>query len=339
MTILEANLKNFFFLFIVLNISCDSEPNYILLKGSTFGTYYQLKFFEHDKTNPIIEKEIDSIFDHFNSSLSTYISSSIISKVNRNEKVIVDDLFIDVFKKSKIIYEKTDGYFDPSIGTLLDYAGFGPKKNQNIVSKDSLNIILSTVGFDKIDILDGEVRKLNNKSKLDFNAIAKGYAVDVISEFLNSRSINDYMVDIGGEIRTSGKNHFKDMFWSIAIENPLPNKSDDKFYKRINLQNAAIATSGNYRNFRIDSLTGKKYVHIINPINGQFEQTNIFSVSVLSKSCFISDAYATAMMAGSLNNAKKLTQENDEIESLIIYLDDNDELKSFISVGFKEFVF
>ena len=225
------------------------------------------------------------------------------------------------------------------IGTLLEYAGFGPKKTENIISQDSLNIILSTVGFDKIDIVDRQVKKLNYKSKLDFNAIAKGYAVDVISEFLNSKSINDYMVDIGGEIRSSGKNHFKDMFWSIAIDNPLPDRVDDKFYTRIRLQNAAIATSGNYRNFRIDSATGKKYVHIINPINGQFEQTNIFSVSVLSRSCFISDAYATAMMAGSLDNAQKLTQENDEIESLIIYLDNNDELKSFISEGFQEFIF
>ena len=337
--ILEVNFKKLFFLFILLNISCDFEPNYTLLKGSTFGTYYQVKFFEVDKNNSTIEREIDSIFDRFNSSLSTYISSSTISKVNRNEKVIVDDLFIDIFRKSKIIYEKTNGYFDPSIGLLLDYAGFGPIKNQNIVSEDSLAIILKTVGFNKIDIIDRQVRKLNNKSKLDFNAIAKGYAVDVISEFLNSKYIDNYMVDIGGEIRTSGKNHLRDMFWSIAIENPIPNKSDDKFYKKITLQNAAIATSGNYRNFRIDSVTGKKYVHIINPINGQFEQTNIFSVSVLSKSCFVSDAFATAMMACSLDYAKKLTKENDEIESMIIYLDDNDELKSFISEGFQENVF
>ena len=107
--ILEVNFKKLFFLFIFLNISCDFEPNYKLLKGSTFGTYYQVKFFEVDKNNSTIEKEIDSIFDHFNSSLSTYISSSIISKVNRNEKVIADDLFIDIFKKSKIIYEKTNG--------------------------------------------------------------------------------------------------------------------------------------------------------------------------------------------------------------------------------------
>ena len=203
----------------------------------------------------------------------------------------------------------------------------------------NFNKIYKLIKFHKIDIVDGQVRKLNNKSKLDFNAIAKGYAVDVISEFLNSKYIDNYMVNIGGEIRTSGKNHLRDMFWSIAIENPIPNKSDDKFYKKITLQNAAIATSGNYRNFRIDSITGKKYVHIINPINGQFEQTNIFSVSVLSKSCFVSDAFATAMMAGSLDYAKKLTKENDEIESMIIYLDDNDELKSFISEGFQENVF
>ena len=95
--ILEVNFKKIFFLFIFLNISCDFEPNYKLFKGSTFGTYYQVKFFEVDKNYSTIEKEIDSIFDHFNSSLSTYISSSTISKVNRNEKVIVDDLFIDIF--------------------------------------------------------------------------------------------------------------------------------------------------------------------------------------------------------------------------------------------------
>ena len=336
---LEASLKKIFFLFVLLNISCDFEPNYTLLKGSTFGTYYQIKFFEFDEENHIIEKEIDSIFNHFNNSLSTYIQSSIISKVNRNEKVIVDDLFDDIFKKSKLIYKKTGGYFDPSIGKLLDYAGFGPIKNKNLISKDSLNMIFNTVGFDKIEIIDGEVKKLNYESKLDFNAIAKGYAVDVISEFLISKSIYDFMVDIGGEIRTSGKNKSKDMFWSIAIENPIPNKTDDNFYKRIKLQNAAIATSGNYRNFRIDSVTGKKYVHIINPINGEFEQTNILSVSVISYSCFVSDAFATAMMAGNLDNAQKLTLENDDIESMIIYLDDNDELKSFISEGFQKFIY
>ena len=130
---LEANLKKILFLFILLNISCDLEPNYTLLKGSTFGTYYQVKFFECDESNHLIEKEIDSIFNHFNNSLSTYIQSSIISKVNRNEKVIVDDLFNDIFKKSKLIYKKTGGYFDPSIGKLLDYAGFGPLKNKNII--------------------------------------------------------------------------------------------------------------------------------------------------------------------------------------------------------------
>ena len=128
--ILVARIKKLFLVLIILNFSCDIEPNYKVLKGSTFGTYYQIKFFEYDQKNPIIDKEIDSIFDKFNSSLSTYISSSTISKVNRNEEVLLDDLFIDVFKKSKIIHEKTSGYFDPSIGKLLEYAGFGPKKKK-----------------------------------------------------------------------------------------------------------------------------------------------------------------------------------------------------------------
>ena len=196
-------------------------------------------------------------------------------------------------------------------------------------------LYLKQLALIKLILLTDRSEKLNNKSKLDFNAIAKGYAVDVISEFLNSKSIDNYMVDIGGD-KNIWKKPLQDMFWSIAIENPIPNKSDDKFYKKITLQNAAIATSGNYRNFRIDSVTGKNYVHIINPINGQFEQTNIFSVSVLSKSCFVSDAFATAMMASSLDYAKKLTKENDEIESMIIYLDDNDELKVLFQRDFRK---
>ena len=335
---LNSYLKYFcLFLSVNLIISCDIKRPYDELSGSTFGTFYNIKFFSHDE-NIINKTEIDSIFSMFDNSLSTYIDASTISKVNRGENIQLDNLFIDVFNKSKVIYNKTGGMFDPSIGNLLEYYGFGPDKTINEINSNEILLILQSVGFDKVSIVNNKLRKQNQFTKLDFNAIAKGYAVDVVGEMLESKGVNDYMINIGGEIRSMGKNHFKDSFWKIGIENPEPNKQDDIISKKVKLNNVSIASSGNYRNYRVDPKTGIKYVHTINPLNGKSQQSNILSASVISKSCFVADAYATAMMVGNLDYIINLTENNDEIESLIIYFDSNNNLSEYISDGFKELI-
>ena len=335
---LNSYLK-YFCLFISVNfiISCDIKRPYDELSGSTFGTFYNIKFFSNDE-NIINKKEIDSIFSMFDNSLSTYIDNSTISKVNRGENIQLDNLFIDVFNKSKVIYNKTGGMFDPSIGNLLEYYGFGPDKTVNEINSNEILLILQSVGFDKVSIVNNKLVKQNQFTKLDFNAIAKGYAVDIVGEMLESKGVNDYMINIGGEIRSMGKNHFKDSFWKIGIENPEPKKQDDIISKKVKLNNVSIASSGNYRNYRVDPKTGIKYVHTINPINGKSQQSNILSASVISKSCFVADAYATAMMVGNLDYIINLTENNDEIESLIIYFDSNNNLSEYISDGFKELI-
>ena len=335
---LNSYLK-YFCLFISVNliISCDIKRPYDELSGSTFGTFYNIKFFSNDE-NIINKKEIDSIFSMFDNSLSTYIDNSTISKVNRGENIQLDNLFIDVFNKSKVIYNKTGGMFDPSIGNLLEYYGFGPDKTINEINSNEILLILQSVGFDKVSIVNNKLVKQNQFTKLDFNAIAKGYAVDIVAEMLESKGVNDYMINIGGEIRSMGKNHFKDSFWKIGIENPEPKKQDDIISKKVKLNNVSIASSGNYRNYRVDPKTGIKYVHTINPINGKSQQSNILSASVISKSCFVADAYATAMMVGNLDYIINLTENNDEIESLIIYFDSNNNLSEYISDGFKELI-
>ena len=340
--ILENKLNSYlkyFCLFISVNliISCDIKRPYDELSGSTFGTFYNIKFFSNDE-NIINKKEIDSIFSMFDNSLSTYIDTSTISKVNKGENIELDNLFIDVFNKSKVIYNKTGGMFDPSIGNLLEYYGFGPDKTINEINSNEILLILQSVGFDKVSIVNNKLVKQNQFTKLDFNAIAKGYAVDIVGEMLESKGVNDYMINIGGEIRSMGKNHFKDSFWKIGIENPEPKKQDDIISKKVKLNNVSIASSGNYRNYRVDPKTGIKYVHTINPINGKSQQSNILSASVISKSCFVADAYATAMMVGNLDYIINLTENNDEIESLIIYFDSNNNLSEYISDGFKELI-
>jgi len=330
--ILVDNLRKSFFAlsFLILFSSCSNKIQPYNLSGYTFGTYYDIKFFSESKN--FDESDLESIFLEFDSSLSTYISSSIISKINSNIEYFVDDLFIDVYNKSKGIYESTEGYFDPTIGLLLEYYGFGPPNNFDF-KKYSFSEILSSVGFDKTRLSSDIIIKDNKLTKLDFNAIAQGYAVDIVASAMDKKNINNYLIDIGGEIRSKGSNINKNEFWKVAINNPDLN-SEDKYYKILNLNNLSIATSGNYRNYKIDSITKKKYVHVINPITGKSEQGNILSVSVLSKSCFKADAYATAMMLGDIEYAIDLTNRLWEIESFIIYVDSNNDITDYSSDGF-----
>ena len=304
------------------------------MTGYTFGTYYDIKLFS-EKDQLISRQNLDSIFEGFNNSLSTYINSSIISKINNGDDIDVDDLFFDVYNKSKLLHKKTNGLFDPSIGLLLEYYGFGPNKIQNNINQDSIFNIMMSVGFDKISINNRKLNKENIRTKLDFNAIAKGYAVDVISNYIESKGVSNYLIDIGGEIKSSGINILKNSKWKIAINNP-DLKSESNYYKLLELENISIATSGNYRNYKIDPKSGKKYVHTINPINGKSQETNVLSASVISESCFTADAFATAMMVGDIDNAIKLTEDNDEIDSFIIYVDSLNNVTEYSSFGFKK---
>ena len=333
-------LKNkcFLLLFVFcLIFSCEQTKPYDELSGSTFGTYYNIKFFSNHK-KLVVQKDVDSIFSLFNNSLSTYIESSTISKLNKGLNTELDNLFIDVFNKSKIIYRKSEGMFDPSIGLLIEYYGFGPRKTINKIDDNKISLIMQSVGFNKLSVRENKLIKQNLLTKLDFNAIAKGYAVDKIAEILENKGIEDYMINIGGEIRSMGRNHYKDSFWKIGIENPDPSKLNNTLIKKIKLNNISIASSGNYRNFRVDSISKKKYVHTINPTNGKSEETNILSASVLAKSCFIADAYATAFMAGNLDYIKRISEGNDEIESFIVYIDSNNNLSEYITDGFRNVI-
>ncbi len=323
-----------FLLFACLSCNYQHDTAYNKLEGYALGTTFHLTFQETD--NQINEKQIDSLIHLVNKSMSTYIPNSDISKINRGDtNLIIDEMFQEVFLKSKKIFKESGGAFDPTIGILVNAWGFGP--DGSIENLDSVQIksMLELVGFDKIKIENNKIIKKYSKTFIDFNAIAKGYAVDVIGRFLEMKGIINYLVEIGGEIRARGVNQ-KELAWRVAIEKPNFDGSRS-FQSTIELKNESIATSGNYRKFKIDMETGKKYAHTIDTKTGYPSKSNLLSASVIAQlDCADVDAYATALMAMGLKESKVFLDKHKELKVFLIFSDERGEINTYITNNLKE---
>lgn len=325
--------NNCFFLPIILFAGCSSSTELKQLSGYTFGTSYQIKYFSNSLEIEKLEGELDSIFDELNQSLSTYDKNSIISRFNNgNNPVEIDNHFHMVYQKSLEVYEKTEGYFDPTVASLVNALGLGSQKRENVdvLTLDSLK---QFIGFNKLKVSDGVMTKSHPEITIDFNAIAKGYAVDLIGKHLQDSKVTNYLIEIGGEVLAMGTNLKSKNKWSIGIENPLLTSST-RLLKTIELKDKAQATSGNYRKFWIDSITKTKYVHSVNPITAEAFQSDILSVSVISNTCIEADAYATALMVMSYENGLELVEKDDNLEALWIIGDEYDVPVLYQSSGF-----
>ena len=311
------------FLFLLLIYSCNNQ-RLTTLTGLIYGTTYNIQFYSSSYEN--YSKEIENIFNEIDNSMSTYKSNSIISKVNNNQLVRIDYHFKNVFNSSKKVYQKTKGRFDPSVGLMVNYWGFGSKKfvaNPKLKTEDELFNLLSKVGLDKFEISDDKLKRPLD-SYIDFNAIAKGYAVDQVGSFLKSNQVDNYLVEIGGEINASGINLNKNKPWVIAIDMPRFD-GDRSIHSTLELNNKSLASSGNYRKFKIDSL-GNRYAHIINPLTGYPSRTNILSVTIKSKECIYADAYATAFHTMSISQIEEFLENSRDMSALVIYENSNNEL-------------
>ncbi|MGI9531196.1 FAD:protein FMN transferase [Lutimonas sp.] len=327
-------MKKGLLLFIIfLTFSCQKKIDkpFKQLQGLAFGTSFHITM--NDQNNRISETDIDSLIHAMNRSLSTYIPNSDISRINNGDtSVIVDELFQEVFEKSAIIHEQSQGAFDPTIGTLVNAWGFGPgdpidNMNQEIV--DSLKVY---VGFEKLKLENSKLIKKYPEMFLDFNANAKGFAVDIIGRFLESNEVTNYLVEIGGEIRARGKNAKKQV-WRIAIEKPNFDGSRS-FQTIIGLDNECIATSGNYRKFKVDSITGEKYAHTIDTKTGYPSKSNLLSASVIGEvDCADVDAYATAFMAMGLEKTTSFLEEHKELKAFLIYGNEQGELQTYTTAN------
>jgi len=322
--------KCFLLLLIAFFVSCTSkkETQIVQLEGFVFGTTYHITFL-NDSPNTF-QKSIDSVFYLMNKSLSTYIPTSDISKINAGDTSVVIDAYLEeVLQKSKRIYVETDGYFDPTVGNLVNAYGFGAKKLKKEIDSVAILQMMQLVGFDKITVKNKMVLKSDPQIYFDFNSIAKGFGVDVVGRFLETKNITNYLVEIGGEIRARGKNK-KEQFWTVAIEKPNTDGTQS-IQTTIRLENESMATSGNYRKFRVTK-EGKKYVHTVNPKTGFATESNLLSASVLSQSdCADVDAYATAFMAMGLEKTKHFLKSNPDVHVVLLFLDADGNIQEYNS--------
>ena len=300
----------------LLLISCNVDSsNYKRIQGDAFGTTYQV-IVQSESNSSKIKQSIDSIFEVVNNSMSTYRSNSIISKVNQSQNPVkVDSHFIEVFEKSKDIWKLSNGYFDPTAGSIVNLYGMGPNNKLQSINEYKIDSVMQYVGLEKVYLNQQNfIVKTDENVYIDFNAIAKGYSVDLIKDLLININSNNFLIEVGGELITMGVNE-KNKKWKVAIQNPVDLNS---YYSEITLDGMSLATSGNYRKFRIDSETGVRYAHIVNPINGQSMSNNILSASVIANSCIEADAWATSLMLMDPMEAVEIINNIVDIEVLIL---------------------
>ncbi|WP_347373014.1 FAD:protein FMN transferase [Aequorivita sp. Q41] len=323
--------------FFLLLVFCDpQETSPVFLQGDAFGTTYNIQFFSEKKID--FKSQLDSVINAVNHSVSTYIPESDISKVNNGDAtIVVDAIFKEVFEISKDVNKSTNGYFDPTIGVLRNAYGFGTVKPLKKIDSTTIDSLMEYVGFYKVKLnRDGTIFKENPHIYFDFNAVAKGFGIDCIGRFLESKGVTDYLIELGGEILAKGENIEKQQAWVVGIEGVDSEVEDRSFEATVKLTNVGMASSGNYRKFRVDSTTGKRYVHTLNPLTGSAEKNDVTSATVIAPTCAVADAYATSFMALGLEKTKVLLKNLPNVDAYITYTDSLNRHQVYVTEGFKK---
>ena len=298
--------------------------------GLVFGTEYHVTY-QHGSS---LHKEIEAELRKVDMSLSPFNRQSTISKVNNNEPVELDQMFTDVFGMAMSISEETGGAFDITVAPLVNAWGFGFRDG---ISPDlhTIDSLMEIVGYRKVRLKDGKIEKQDSRMMLDCSSIAKGYGSDVVARMLERKGIENYMVEIGGEIVTKGISE-KRLPWRIGVTKPTDDSLgvSREYQTVLNVTNKAMATSGNYRNFYYKN--GKKYAHTIDPKTGYPVQHNILSATVLADDCATADAYATAFMVLGLDKATAVLDKHPELMAYFIYSDEKGNNQVWFSNTLKD---
>ncbi|MEC7863613.1 MAG: FAD:protein FMN transferase, partial [Bacteroidota bacterium] len=310
-------MRNIFYLFILILYACSHSDHRILVKnsGEVQGSYFHIQYLSEHGEN--YRLQIDSIFLEIDSSLSIYKDYSLISKLNKGDDVRTDTLFNTVFMAAKKVFLESEGKFDCSTYPLVKAWGFYDNQFVDSMIIDSLKFrnILQFVGFEKVSLIADSL-VLPKGMSLDFNSIAQGYTVDVIAQFLESKGDSNYLVEVGGELLAKGKNADGNI-WRVGIDKPADNiNNNDRFLFILDLENKALATSGNYRKFY--EKDGVKYAHTIDPFTAFPANNRLLSVTVIHDNCMLADAYATAFMVMGIRKSKQFAKLHPEIEVYLV---------------------
>ena len=313
----------------ILIIRQQHNTPYQKCSGVIFGTTYHITYQYEDDLQPELEgkmKEVDNALSMFN-------KESIISRVNNNQPVQLNDMFKEVFRLAQEISEDTNGAFDITVAPLVNAWGFG-FKNEQLPNKHAVDSLMTIIGYKKVRLEGEHIQKSDPRIMLDCSAIAKGYGVDVVARLLDEKGIENYMVEIGGEVVTRGISE-KRVPWKIGVTKPTddPLMVGNELQTILNVTDKAMATSGNYRNFYYKGK--RKYAHTINPKTGYPVQHSILSATVLTNRCVRADAYATAFMVMGFEGACKVLERNPDLMAYLIY-DDKGENKVWYSPSLED---
>ena len=316
------SIKIVFAALLVLNLfSCQQKERIKKIEGEAIGTYYVITLVGGDG---ITKHNIDSVNQILTRSVSIFDSTSLLSKINNNQEDIVDGILEDLIRSSIKVSQETGGAFDCTVGALVNLWGFGKDKKKTV---DSLKVTqaLEATGYQKISLNHQKIIKENSDIQLNFNAIAKGYLVDMLAKYLDSQGVENYLIDIGGEVRAQGEKQ-SGKPWKVGVQVPTESKTDAaQVHEMFELKNRSVATSGNYRNYYEEN--GQRFSHTINPKTGYPEKTNLLSVSVIADNCAYADALATAFMVMGVNQSIEFLKQRPDIGGMFIY-DENGEIKT-----------
>lgn len=329
-----------------LLVACKKEKSELkaqVFKGPAIGTTYSVKFYHDRSIN--MAKRIDALVDSFNKSMSTWWPNSDITAINKGVlSTPIDEAFQEVMDYARVVHKDTDGYFDPTVGNLVNAYGFGANGKKDFAPTPmQVDSLMNFVGFDKVKVVKDSTGAafidMPQGMYLEFNAIAKGTLVDYIAHVFDDNGVTDYIIDVGGEVFASGINQEKQQPWLVGVNAPKKDKTGSTLsLMAVELNDAAMAGSGNYRKFKLDPKSGQEYVHTVNPLTGMAVPSEVVAVNVIADNCTLADGYATAFMAMPLELSRQKIKEIEDIEVLIMYLDENGILQFLKSDGFDQYL-
>lgn len=311
-----------FFLFPVI-FSCSSVNKRYEISGFAQGTTYKVIYY--DTKERVTKFDVDEILNDFNKSCSLFDTTSLITKLNKGLTDSVDIHIIECEKLARHIYELSEGAYDITSHPLSEAYGFLKKEAIESINIDS---ILKFVGHDKLRIIDGKMIKDDGRIAINLNSIAQGYSVDLVSKYIMSNGINNYLVEIGGEVYCSGIKGDGSL-WKVGIDKPIDGNviSGENLQIVVSLSNKGLNTSGNYRNFYIRK-DGKRVNHILDPRSGESKSSDVLSATIIADNTAIADGYSTMMIVLGAEKSIEFLNHNSEIEGYIIYKE-NDIVKTY----------